>query len=105
MDTGPRSGPGHDLALTELTGDSRHELVLEVGTERGARVAAAVPHRQAGPADLEAADELMRAASIVVEPNTVAAHVKAIRDAFLAIDAGFDCIRTERGKGYRWLPR
>lgn len=48
--------------------------------------------------------ELMRAAKIVVEPNTVIAHVKAIRDAFRRIDAGFDCIRTERGRGYRWLP-
>ena len=57
------------------------------------------------PGQVRSHDELMRAASIVVEPNTIAAHVKAIRDAFLAVDSGFDCIRTERGKGYRWLPR
>jgi len=47
---------------------------------------------------------LMRAARIVVEPNTITAHVKAIRDAFRRIDPGFDCIRTERGRGYRWVP-
>ncbi len=48
--------------------------------------------------------DLMRAARIVVEPNTVTAHVKAIRDAFRRIDPEFNCIRTERGRGYRWVP-
>ncbi len=47
--------------------------------------------------------ELMRAAKIVVEPNTVAAHMKAIREAFSRVDPSFDHIRTERGRGYRWL--
>jgi two-component system OmpR family response regulator len=48
-------------------------------------------------------DDLMRAAKIVVEPNTITAHVKAIRKAFLDIDAAFEGIRTERGRGYRWV--
>lgn len=48
-------------------------------------------------------DQLMRAAKIVVEPNTITAHVKAIRKAFLEFDATFDGIRTERGRGYRWV--
>jgi two-component system, OmpR family, response regulator len=47
--------------------------------------------------------QLMRAARIVVEPNTVAAHIKAIRDRFRGIDPGFVAIRTERGAGYRWM--
>lgn len=46
---------------------------------------------------------LMGAAQIVVEQNTVTAHVKAIRDAFRSVDPEFDCIRTERGRGYRWV--
>lgn len=46
---------------------------------------------------------LMAAAQIVVEQNTVTAHVKAIRDAFRRIDPAFDGIRTERGRGYRWI--
>lgn len=45
---------------------------------------------------------LMQAANITVEPNTIAAHVKNIRNRFRSIDAGFSCIRTERAKGYRW---
>lgn len=48
--------------------------------------------------------DLMNAASIVVEPNTIMAHIKSIRDTFLAADPDFDCIKTERGKGYRWVP-
>jgi two-component system OmpR family response regulator len=48
-------------------------------------------------------DDLMRAAKIIVEPNTITAHVKAIRKAFVDIDAAFEGIRTERGRGYRWV--
>jgi ferredoxin len=55
MGTGPKAGPGSDLALTEVIEGSQHELVVEVGTERGAEVAGALPHRPAEPADLEAA--------------------------------------------------
>jgi len=47
--------------------------------------------------------DLMRAAKIVVEPNTVTAHIKAIRDAIRQADPQFDGIRTERGRGYRWV--
>jgi two-component system OmpR family response regulator len=47
--------------------------------------------------------ELMRAAKVVVAPNTIAAHIKTLRQRFCAVDPGFDAIRTERGMGYRWL--
>ena len=47
--------------------------------------------------------KLMEAADIHVEPNTIAAHIKAIRDGFKAIDPDFDCIKTVRGSGYRWV--
>ncbi len=46
MGTGPAAGPGYDLALTErIDGDGCRYLV-EVGTEDGAEVLAAVPHRR-----------------------------------------------------------
>lgn len=48
-------------------------------------------------------DKLMRAANICVEPNTITAHIKSIRDRFSSIDSEFDCIKTERGAGYRWV--
>ncbi|RLQ21486.1 response regulator [Seongchinamella sediminis] len=57
------------------------------------------------PGEVRSHRELMKAASIVVEPNTIAAHVKAIRQAFARLDPDFQCIRTERGRGYRWVPR
>ncbi|MGH8593244.1 MAG: response regulator transcription factor [Gammaproteobacteria bacterium] len=47
--------------------------------------------------------KLMRAANLVVEPNTITAHIKTIRDRFKAIDDDFNCIKTERGLGYRWV--
>lgn len=47
--------------------------------------------------------KLMRAANFVVEPNTITAHIKTIRDRFKAIDNDFNCIKTERGLGYRWV--
>jgi len=47
-------------------------------------------------------DQLMQAASIRVELNTVAAHVKSIRRVFVQVDPSFACISIERGIDYRW---
>ncbi len=55
------------------------------------------------PGEVRSHRELMKAASIVVEPNTIAAHVKSIRRSFVSLDPQFECIRTERGRGYRWI--
>ena len=63
MGTGPKAGPGFDLALTECIGGGRHELVVEIGTERGAEVAGAVAHRPAEPLDLEAARAVVERAA------------------------------------------
>ena len=48
-------------------------------------------------------DQLMKAANITVEPNTVIQHIKSIRRKFSEIDSSFSSIKTERGRGYRWL--
>jgi formate hydrogenlyase subunit 6/NADH:ubiquinone oxidoreductase subunit I len=64
MDTGPRARAGFDVALTELPGRGRHELLLEVGSELGAAVAAELPHRPARAEDRALAEEAVaRAAS------------------------------------------
>ena len=55
------------------------------------------------PGQAKNAGQLMRAANILVEPNTIAAHIKSIRARFRAIDPTFNCIRTERSMGYRWM--
>lgn len=55
MGTGPRAGPGHDLALTELIDDDGHRFLAEAGSERGAELLAALPRRAPAPAELDAA--------------------------------------------------
>lgn len=57
----------------------------------------------AQPGQVKSHRDLMNACSIVVEDNTITAHIRALRNAFTAVDAGFDCIKTERGLGYRWV--
>ena len=55
------------------------------------------------PGHVKSHDHLMEAAHITVTPNTIASHIKSIRSHFKAIDPGFHCIETERGRGYRWV--
>ncbi len=55
MDTGPKAKDGYDLALTELTGDSRHEFLVEVGSRRGRALLGRLPHRPVEIADTKAA--------------------------------------------------
>jgi two-component system, OmpR family, response regulator len=55
------------------------------------------------PGEVKTCDKLMHAAHICVEPNTITAHIKMIRSRFRDIDNEFDCIKTERSAGYRWL--
>ena len=55
------------------------------------------------PNQVKSCAKLMKAADIFVEPNTITAHIKTIRDRFKAIDPGFEFIKTERGCGYRWV--
>jgi ferredoxin len=55
MGTGPAVGPGYDLALTErIEADGRHYLV-DVGSDEGAQVLAALPHRSASQAETDSA--------------------------------------------------
>lgn len=54
------------------------------------------------PGQVKSYEQLMSAAKITVEPNTIAAHIKNIRKLFLAIDPAFSAIKTERNLGYRW---
>jgi two-component system OmpR family response regulator len=57
------------------------------------------------PGEVKTWDKLMHAAHICVEPNTITAHIKTIRSRFRDIDIEFDCIKTERSAGYRWLDK
>lgn len=47
--------------------------------------------------------ELMRAARVTVQPNTIVVHIKAIREEIMRISPDFACIKAERARGYRWV--
>jgi two-component system, OmpR family, response regulator len=47
--------------------------------------------------------ELMRAANIMVQPNTIVVHIKIIREEIQKLTPEFSCIKSERARGYRWL--
>ncbi|MGI9502363.1 MAG: response regulator [Geminicoccaceae bacterium] len=48
-------------------------------------------------------EDLMEAANITVQPNTIVAHIKTIREKIQKVDPTFGCIKAERARGYRWL--
>lgn len=54
------------------------------------------------PGHVRSRDQLMEAASTVLDDNTVTSHIKRIRRKFALVDAGFDAIQTVYGMGYRW---
>ena len=55
------------------------------------------------PGEVRSTDDLMRAARITVQPNTIVAHIKAIREEIQKITPDFSAIKSERARGYRWV--
>ncbi|MBX5462079.1 MAG: proteobacterial dedicated sortase system response regulator [Steroidobacteraceae bacterium] len=55
------------------------------------------------PGHVKNRQQLMDAANVVLDDNTITSHVKRIRRKFQAIDAKFDAIQTVYGMGYRWM--
>jgi ferredoxin len=56
MDTGPKSGPGYDLLLTELVTETDHSFIIEAGSEDGQEILTALPVHAADTGSLERAD-------------------------------------------------
>jgi two-component system, OmpR family, response regulator len=54
------------------------------------------------PGHVKSRDQLMDAAGVVQDDNTITSHIKRIRRKFETIDAQFDMIKTVYGLGYRW---
>jgi two-component system OmpR family response regulator len=54
------------------------------------------------PGHVKNRQQLMDAANVVLDDNTITSHVKRIRKKFQLIDASFDAIETMYGMGYRW---
>jgi len=54
------------------------------------------------PGQVKNREQLMEAASIVVDDTTITSHIKRIRRKFQKTDAEFNAIDTVYGMGYRW---
>lgn len=54
------------------------------------------------PGHVRSRDQLMAAASVVLDDGTVTSQIKRIRAKFTSIDPAFDAIQTVYGMGYRW---
>lgn len=59
MQTGPSATNGFDLLLTEIVEAKRHYFVVEIGSERGRKILAAIPHKTAGATDVKIVERLM----------------------------------------------
>lgn len=56
----------------------------------------------AHPGHVKNRQQLMDAANVVLDDNTITSHIKRIRKKFTAVDENFNCIATAYGLGYRW---
>ena len=54
------------------------------------------------PGHVKNRQQLMDAANVVLDDNTITSHIKRIRKKFAALDADFANIETAYGMGYRW---
>jgi two-component system, OmpR family, response regulator len=57
------------------------------------------------PGHVKNRQQLMEAANVVLDDNSITSHIKRIRRKFQAVDAEFRAIETAYGMGYRWLDR
>ncbi len=55
------------------------------------------------PGQVKSRAQLMQAAGVVLDDQTITAHIKRMRRKFEALDSSFDAIATEYGLGYRWI--
>jgi two-component system OmpR family response regulator len=55
------------------------------------------------PGHVKNRQQLMDAANVVLDDNTITSHIKRIRRKFQVIEAKFDALQTVYGMGYRWV--
>jgi formate hydrogenlyase subunit 6/NADH:ubiquinone oxidoreductase subunit I len=53
MGTGPATGPGYDISLTERIDQDGHRFLVDIGTDEGARIIAGLTHRDASDTEVE----------------------------------------------------
>jgi two-component system OmpR family response regulator len=55
------------------------------------------------PGHVKNRQQLMDAANVVLDDNTITSHIKRVRRKFQSVDPAFDAIQTAYGMGYRWV--
>ena len=55
------------------------------------------------PGHVKNRQQLMDAANVVLDDNTITSHIKRIRRKILEVDPSFNAIQTAYGMGYRWV--
>jgi len=55
------------------------------------------------PGHVKSRQQLMDAADIFLDENSINTHIKRIRRKFVQVDGSFNRIKTAYGMGYRWL--
>lgn len=55
------------------------------------------------PGHVKNRQQLMDAANVILDDNTITSHIKRIRKKFKEVDKSFECIQTAYGMGYRWV--
>jgi two-component system OmpR family response regulator len=55
------------------------------------------------PGHVKNRQQLMDAANVVLDDNTITSHIKRVRRKFIEVDPKFDAIQTVYGMGYRWV--
>jgi two-component system OmpR family response regulator len=55
------------------------------------------------PGHVKNRQQLMDAANVVLDDNTITSHIKRIRKKFIASAADFNAVQTAYGMGYRWV--
>ena len=55
------------------------------------------------PGHVKNRQQLMDAANVVLDDNTITSHIKRVRRKFQQVDREFDAIQTVYGMGYRWV--
>jgi sulfhydrogenase subunit beta (sulfur reductase) len=64
MNTGPKAESGFDLALTEVLENDQHYYVVESGSQKGVELLKELPVREASPAQLDKARNLLNEAAL-----------------------------------------
>ena len=55
------------------------------------------------PGHVKNRQQLMDAANVVLDDNTITSHIKRVRRKFVEVDPKFDAVQTVYGMGYRWV--